>query len=197
MELRESIESINEQLVRDFGNEFNGQPRFRVVWSDDQFEKRWTDYTDEGFQLLSPEVRLLPKYRQTHPHKFILERLVPIIGDTDLTSRISYEPCWTFEDSNGDYLPPRFDACKFIIDSIFAAMNKAGTHAKYRDPSESPGNREAKLKVMEAELFGNETPVGDALAYGMGVTVPSSIRSASSSVNDSETSHIEKIEKVN
>lgn len=174
MELRESIESINEKLLKEFGTEISAgnMPRFRVVFSEDIYEKRWTEYTDEGFQLIQPEVRLLPKYKQWVHEKYILERLIPVSDETDLTSKISYEPAWVFEDSKGNYLPPFFDACRFVIESLMSAIDKANTHVKYKDKNVAPEERMEQIKKMEEELFGNESDVTDALAYGSGVTVP-------------------------
>ncbi len=172
MELRESIESINEKLLRDYGTEFGGSPRFRVVFSDDQFEKRNTEFTDEGFELIHPEVRLLPKYRQWVRAKYILERLVPIVGETDLVTKVSYEPAWVFQDKNGKYLPPFFEGCVHVIESLMSMINKAGSFTRYKDKNVTPEERAAELKKVEDQLFGNETEVGDHLAYGTGVTVP-------------------------
>lgn len=172
MELRESIESINERLLLEYGTEFGNSPRFRVVFSEDQYEKRWTNFTDEGFELVQPEVRLLPKYKQWVHEKYILERLVPITGETDLLTKVGYEPCWVFQDKHGNYLPPFFEGCKLIADSLYAVIDKAGTFTKYKDKNVTPEERLAEIKKVENELFGNETDVGDALAYGTGVTVP-------------------------
>lgn len=172
MELRETIESINAKLLEEYGTEFGNAPKFRVVFSDDQFEKRWTDRTDEGFELLHPEVRLLPKYRQFVREKYILERLLPVVGETDLITKVSYEPAWVFQDKKGNYLPPFYEGCKHVIESIFSAIDKAGTFTKYKDKNVSLEERAAQLKKVEDELFGNETEVGDHLAYGTGVTVP-------------------------
>ena len=172
MELIESIERINELLIKEFGREFNNWPRFRIVFSEDQFEKRMTDCTDDGFPLLYPEVRLLPKYKQYVKQKYILERLIPIKGETDLTTNISYEPAWVFQDSEGNYLPPLFDACKFIIEAIYSQIEAAGNFTRYKDKNISPEERDIKLKDMEDTLFGNETPVGDALRHKYGVVVP-------------------------
>jgi hypothetical protein len=173
MELRESIESINKRLLDEFGVELSlgNQPKFRVVFSEDQYEKRLTSYTDEGFELLHPEVRLLPKYKQWIREKYILERLIPVIGETDLVSRVSYEPAWVFQDKNGKYLPPFFEGCRFIIESMYESMGKKGMFTKYRDKNVSEEERKAHLKKVEDELFGNETAVTDALSYGSGVTV--------------------------
>jgi len=174
MELRESIESINDKLLEEFGIELScgNQPRFRVVFSEDQYEKRLTNFTDEGFELITPEVRLLPKYKQWVREKYILERLVPIVGETDLVSKISYEPAWVFQDKHGNYLPPFFEGCKHIIESMFQAIGQKNTFVKYKDKNVSPEERAAKLKQVEDELFGNETDVGDHLAYGTGIVVP-------------------------
>ena len=172
MELRESIESINEKLLNEYGTEFGNSPRFRVVFSEDQYEKRWTDHTDEGFELLQPEVRLLPKYKQWIKEKYILERLIPIVGETDLVTKVSYEPAWVFQDKHGNYLPPFFEGCKHVIESMFSVINQSGSFKKYKDPDVSPEQRAAELKKVEDELFGNESDVTDALAYGTGVVVP-------------------------
>ena len=172
MELREPIEKINYQLEREFGKAFNNQPNFRVVWSEDQYEKRKTDRTDEGFQLLVSEVRLLPKYRQYIHEKYILERLIPIVGETDLVVNVNYEPCWVFQDSQGNYLPLRFDACKIVVQTLYSQMGKKDTFKKYKDPEADPGFRLQQLEDIEEELFGNETEVGDSMAYKEAIVVP-------------------------
>jgi hypothetical protein len=47
--------------------------------------------------------------------------------------------------------------------------------AKYKDPEADPVTgaleRQARLDAVQESLFGNETDVGDALAYKTGVTV--------------------------
>lgn len=167
MELRESIESINEKLLNEYGTEFGKSPKFRVVFSEDQFEKRVMDYTDEGFELLIPEVRLVPKYKQWIKAKYILERLVPAPEDSDLTVKVSYEPLWTFQDNKGNYLPPFFEGCKLIIDNMF--MNSGQRqYPKFKDDM-SKEKYLANIEKTQSELFGNETDVGDALSYGSGV----------------------------
>lgn len=171
MELIESIQSINENLKREFGSFTDGRPNFRIVFSEDQYEKRWTNYTSEGFELINPEVRELPKYKQWVHEKYILERLVPTGPDSDLVEKVSYEPCWVFRDKNDNYLPPRFDMCKFVIEALHSQIEKAGTHVKYKDENISKERREELLNEMQEQLFGNETDVTDALAYGSGVSL--------------------------
>lgn len=184
MELTETVDSINKQLIDLFGiDTISGNPIFRVVWSDDQYEKRLTNCTKEGLDLLYPEVRLLPKYKQWIEQKYILERLtiVPEINSEELPDqRLSYEPIWVFETNKGVYLPPSVQAAKFVIDTMYAAMGKSNL-AKYKDPDsnqeEAIHNQKVKIEGIVEDLFGNETEVGDALAYGEGVgyTGPSKI----------------------
>ena len=174
MELRETIESINKKLLDNYGTEFGDAPRFRVVFSEDQYEKRMTDHTDEGFELIFPEVRMLPKYKQWIKEKYILERLIPIIGETDLVTKVSYEPAWVFQDKYGNYLPPFFDGCVLVIESMLSLIDKAGSFTKYKDKNVSPEERAAELKRVEDELFGNETNMTDDLHTGAGVTISGS-----------------------
>ena len=170
MELRESIEDINKKLKDEFGLAFNGWANFRVVFSEDQFEKRWTTYTDEGFELLEPEVRELPKYKQYIREKYILERLVPAGIDTDLVEKVTYEPAWVFQDKDQNYLPPFYDGCKLVIEALISQTREPGqTFAKYKDKNVLPEERAAMLKKVQDDLFGNETDIGDALAYDYGV----------------------------
>jgi len=169
MELREPIEFINQKLLEEYGSEYSS-PIYRVVWSEDQFEKRFTDYTSEGFRLLEPEVRLLPKYRHYITAKYILEILVPVPKnqETDLITKVSYEPLWVFQDKKQNYLPPFYEGCKLIIESRLAAMNGSG-YPKYKDKNETEEEYEARIQRVQNDLFGNETDVTDALTYGYGV----------------------------
>lgn len=168
MELTEPIERINELLSREFGHKFN-KPEWRVVLAGEQFEKRVMEHTDEGLELLTPEVRTVRKYQHIKPDRYVLEREVPVQGETDLVTKTSYEPAWTFEDRHGNYLPPRFDACKVIIESIYGSV---GLNYIKKDKNMTAEAMKAEIDRMEELLFGNETPVGDALAHGYGVVVP-------------------------
>lgn len=181
MELTEPIESINRQLVDLFGvDTTSGQPIWRIVWSNDQFEHRLSHHTPEGFELLQPQVQWLPKYKQWIPDKFVLERLVvvPEVSMNELpATKVSYEPIFVFENSKHEYLPPKLTVAKFAIDAVYAAQGKSSL-AKYKDPdfglntADLIQKKREELAELEADLYGNETPAGDALAYGHGVVVP-------------------------
>lgn len=185
MELTETIESINRQLVDLYGiDTVSGQPMWRVVWSEDQFEHRrgvYDDFTPGGIYIRTvEEVRWVPKYSQWIKEKYVLERLVvvPEINVPELpATKLSYEPIFPFETGSGQYLPPRLDAAKFVIDMVYAAMGK-GSVAKYKDPDAGlTTDQQIEKKVKEIdnlqqELFGNESYVGDALAHKEAIIVP-------------------------
>ncbi len=177
--MSESVDTLNERLVREYGRfSTTDLPLWRIVFSDDQFEKRWTAHTREGFELLNPEVSEVPKYRQWVQGKYILERLIaiPEFVENDLTDKISYEPVWVFEDSKGNPLPPFWPAIVLIAEQVYSAAAKR-VGAKYKDPEvfdkkDAPEAKRAKVEQLVEELFGNETDTGDALAHGDGVIVP-------------------------
>ena len=175
MELREPIETINLLLTEHYSRDISdGRPNYRVIWSDDILEKRIITHDAHGNELIIPEVSLVPKYKQWVPHRYILERLTPIVGETDLVEKLAYEPVWTFQDRNQNYLPPWFDACRHIIENILMNMGARNYYAKYKDKM-TKEEYLAQIQKMEDELFGNETDVGDHLAYGTGIVVPGNI----------------------
>lgn len=181
MELAEPIESINKQLIDLFGvDTATGKPIFRVVWSEDQFEMRLTDRTDSGIQLLTPTLRELPKYKQWIVERWVLERLVivPELNIKELAGiKLSYEPLWVFSGKSGQYVPPTVWACKFIIDTLYAALGKESL-VKYVDeevtnPTET---RNKRVKILEEELFGDESNILGRTITGEAIVVPQSYK---------------------
>lgn len=179
------LEEINKRLLDRYG-ETENKPNFRIVWSENELEKRWTQFTDEGLSLLQPEVRELPKYRQYVHDKYILEKLsvVPEFIKSDLVEKLSYEPLWVFETRKGEYLPANWGACKIIIEQMLDSVRTAGM-TKHADPDgglttpELIEKKRAEIEDLERTLFGNETDVGDALAYREGVVVPQNFKESS------------------
>ena len=178
MELVEPIENLNNRLVSHFGIDTNtSQPMWRIVWSEDQFEKRMMDVTDSGIALLIPEIREVPKYRQWIQEKYVLENLVvvPEVNKKELADiKVSYEPIFVFQDGDGNYLPPHWDVCKLVIDTLLTAKGNHGNQlAKYKiNPEDEVAKTEARIKKLEEHLYGDKTPTSDALHYREGVVVP-------------------------
>lgn len=165
------IKEINKQLIDHFGIATDSkEPIFRVVWSEDQYEKRLTKFTPEGIELLYSQVILLPKYPWLK-NQWILERLeiVPEFQQIELAGqKISYEPKWAFKEG----VVPVFWACKLVVDTLYAALGKSSM-AKYVDEeAKNPIEmQEKRIKAIEEELFGDEsmllgrTVTGEAVAY--------------------------------
>ena len=176
MELPEKIDDINQQLIREYGIATdNGKPMFRVSWGPDQFEKRLVSHTVEGMQLLHPEVQERPKYAKYCRDFYVLERLV-IVSTANVhmlpSEAQSYEPLHHFWGKDKEQLPPKFYVCKFIVDTVYAAMGKKSM-AKYIDEeAKNPIEvREARIKELEEYLYGDEsnllgrTITGEAVGY--------------------------------
>lgn len=173
----ESVEVINQRLLDQFGRFEDGRPNWRVVWSDDQLEKRIVTHTPEGFILPNPEVREVRKYSYIIA-RYVLEKLVPVpqVDGNDLITKTSYEPIWTFEDSHGNALAPIYDAITLLIKVVSENIYRAGRNVPYKTP-EGMGNTaeecKARAEKLYEELYGNDSPITDALhldsAVGYGV----------------------------
>lgn len=180
------IDELNKNLKDRYGYAPTGEPNFRIVWSNDQIEKRNVYQTDEGFDLLSPVVKEQKKYAFIKD-RYILERVVPIPSNNELLVDIGYESCWVFQDRFQNYLPPIWSACTFIVDSIYTAINSAGMYKKYNNDKDSPEEKLKTLQGMEKELFGNETDVGDALTHGYGISMAGLDGTSNAATKEKET----------
>lgn len=184
MELVEQIETINRQLRELYSIDISsGQPIFRIVWSNDELEVRvgdWEDYDKNGNLIRRiNESRLVPKYIGKKD-RYILERLVavPDVNKDELGgNKVSYEPLWTFENQDDNsYMPPRITMCQFIINTVLEAINRPKGFTRYlSDQADSFGllggtNKQERMKKIKEQLFGNETPITDALMAQRGVS---------------------------
>ncbi len=172
----------NSQLIDEFGIEIvNSLPIWRVSWAPEQFEKRfgtWEDYMGDIFIKEVTEMREVKKYPHL-THHYVLERLVlvPASQQKEMCgAKISYEPIHPFWDNNMNYLPPNWDVCKFIVDTVYAAMGH-GSLKKYVDPDADGNNglevKKQRVKRIYDGLYGNETHVTDALGNKTGVFLDS------------------------
>lgn len=175
MKLEQSIiDELNQRLKERYG-QFNDRAKFRIVWSDDQYEMRLTHFTDEGWELIHAEMRQLPKYKQYIQERYILEKLteVPPLQAVEIGTSLSYEPLWVFRDKDNNPLPPIWPAIEFIVETVLEVGRTRGYYTpKKPTPQELSEDREQRLRKLELELFGNETEVTDALAYKEAIVVP-------------------------
>lgn len=177
-EMIEKLETLNQRLIDGYGKYSDGRATWRIIFSHDEMEKRWTRNSPEGFELLTPEVIEVPKYRQwINPPCYVLERLleIPEGVETDQTEKTSYEPVWVFRDKNNNPLIPMWAAIKLVIETVYDNSARA-MGRKYKDPREELVDpkiaveaREANLNEIEKELFGEEK---NPLQFGQGIVVP-------------------------
>jgi hypothetical protein len=176
----ETIETLNQRLIDHYGADSDtGRPIFRIVWANDEIEKRLVYELDTGIHLLYPEVQEVKKYPYLRD-LYVLERLVivPYPNQTELpTQKLSYEPVWTYCDADRNYLPPIWSATKFVVDALYAALGKKSM-AKYVEDeiNTTSEGREYRIKQLQRELFENETEISDALHYKEGIIVPNNYK---------------------
>src|SRR3972149_7749627 len=122
----EPIEEINKHLLDTYGYFAIDTPNFRVVYSDDQYEKRFgtfEDYNGSIFIRRVTETREVPKYWHIK-ERYILERAMPILtpdAQKELVDKkFDYYVVWTFETGDGKKsLPPLYAVCHYVIETIY------------------------------------------------------------------------------
>ena len=173
----ESVDTLNNRMRDYYGIVSTGQANWRLVWSNDQFEDRFGEYEDktpEGiFIRRVKEWRRVPKYRQWIRDKWVLEALVEVPhGTIELATKLTYEPMYAFPHIDRQPRVPIWDAIKLLIDSVNAKVG-ISHRPRYQDPEANPEEaaeeREARLKRIEEDLYGNDNDVTDALRYREGV----------------------------
>jgi hypothetical protein len=174
------VDTLNRNLINHYGRDNSTNlPNWRVVWSEDQFEQRYGEYEDrtpEGLLIRRfSGVREAPKYRQWVEEKWCLEALIPIpsINTQELPeTKLSYELIYPFPHHNRIPLIPIWSAVRLVIEEVHRKTGAQGQGPFYKDPMSDPKIaselKEAKLKELEEDLYGNETDIGDALAYRQG-----------------------------
>lgn len=172
----EPLEIINERLLSYYGD-INSQPKFRVVWSEDQVENVFTDKTPEG--LILPTKRIITRKKYGYlSNLYILEKITPVPEENqeEVGRKLSYEPLWVFQDNEGNALPPIWDAIIVILNTLTDILNhikgEGTSDAKYPMPESEWQTTEAieeKAKKLEEVLFGNESGLGDSLSQGTAV----------------------------
>jgi len=174
----ETIEALNKRLVDFFGLDTeSSNPIWRIVWSTEQTEILYTNFTPEGLELLHPRAMTVLKY-PFNKNRWILERLVLVPSmHTEMVVKKSYEPMWVFDEDK----PPKWEPIKHMVDIVYLALGKEPSkQPKYKDPDTMSGmtkeqflEKEAvRVKQIQDDLFGNETDTGDALAHKSGISNP-------------------------
>ncbi|SRR6266496_1570150 len=159
------IDSINKTLHENY-RVLDGRPIYRLVWSDNQLEKRfsdkWCDYY--GHILIRSEykaVRTIKKYWHITPPCWILEKLVFLPSSWHVKELVkelveahngSYEPVYTFRDAKNNPLPVVFEVVDFILQGLHAPRRRTASDMdKIREIEEAE-----EVKYFENELHEGE-----------------------------------------
>ena len=160
--------STNKVLKDRFGHDLLGRPHFRVVWSDDQIERRmgtFHEFYGDIFVRSRFGVDDVPKYQKYAEHSWVLERLtwiprnlnkelVPLTDDG-----ATYEPVYVYSTPPGDMAPPPMKA---LIFTIHCFRNPQ----KYTPADFARADKEAEDKEVEdfVEIMDDDLPL---LSHGL------------------------------
>lgn len=119
------VQIINKTLAQTYGKYIDGRPKWRVIWSDDEIEKRLVEketFSGTIYIGMAAEMEVTKKYSYIR-ERWILEKLIfspiPQIVDSE---RGHYEPYWVFQDKHGNYLKPLWRIVEILVN--FAITKK-------------------------------------------------------------------------
>lgn len=117
------VKDINVRLKR-FGKNLMGDSLFRLVWSDEQHEKRigtYNEFYGSIFLRTTSGCLEVPKYPYLKK-RWVLERWFPpnLVYDLSIPDSVrgSYEPVYVFESGGGGYLEPNWKVVEIVISQI-------------------------------------------------------------------------------
>jgi hypothetical protein len=122
--MTEEHKDLNKFLRESYGKTVTGKTNFRLVWSEDIFEKRLGEFNEfygKIFLRTIKGIRELRKYNYIH-NRYILEGWID--GDLSSNGEVpeathgDYAPIWVFEDNKNNPLTVTRKVLSFIIASI-------------------------------------------------------------------------------
>lgn len=141
-------EVINERLIQLYGNEpITNKPKYRVVWSPFQTEKRYGSYdvlTQETGIWLGVKQGLVEIKKYWYMKDcWLLERVEPNLNRKDiLYDKFTYEPILPFLDKDDKQLPLNWKAIEFLIGRLENAERKVLTEKDHLEEEEKKQKEE-------------------------------------------------------
>lgn len=173
---------INRKLKDIYGADLLGQPIFRIVWSEDLIEKRFSTFRDyvPGTNILLrevTEVRELKKYRDYKP-QYVLEKLMvnhhgtEILDSDSLSpSNAVYEPLWMFKhEDKGKPKQPVWRAVELLLSWIMNPKKLSPSDMKDSEIKQYEEDERIMMEMLEIQadefgqsLLGSKIKDGDAV----------------------------------
>lgn len=152
----EDISVLNQRLKDIFGTLIDGRPRWRLVFTTEQFEIRKDNYKvfygDLYLRTEENVVKEVPKYPFS-PDRYVLEYHTYIHPKNILTFNGSYEPVHVFSDPrDGSYLYPNWFVLNFIVNAWEGRVSENFT------PSDL---KEQEAKEIAAEIAQDELSIAE------------------------------------
>lgn len=111
-------ELINDKLELYYGRELDGRPRYRVVWSTTQIERRCGEFNEfygEIFLRKTIGIKDVPKYPYD-PDRWVVEKLFYINNPEIISEKAgSYEPVYILKGPVGEFLPLSWKAIDLVV----------------------------------------------------------------------------------
>lgn len=135
------------------GSNLNGQPIYRLVWSEDSFETRFGTYND--FTSMGLFIRTVTGTRRVKKYSYIFERWIlekwhTIAPTAELPDPDGYEPFYVFEDKQGNYLAPNMKSVSFIVELSRTPVSQQNCEIEMRNLFD--GRSEREIKDIEDSL---------------------------------------------
>lgn len=163
-------QAINDRLLELYGKHISSdRPRFRVVWSDDQFEKRFGDfqvYAGDVYLRNEVGIREVPKYNWLE-NQWVVERLHDNYHQDVFDGVHTYEPLFSFPKN----LPVSWEAIDFVVKTalklytVDRELPKTEKEVLYRD-EEAKKKESAEIRDM-IELTPLQTSLNDGSAVSL------------------------------
>lgn len=177
----ETVQEINKLLLDNYGYDMQAGidvPKYRVVWTTDQIEKRYGEYLrfDDNGIFIRKEVGVSeePKYGDEYKDMWVLEGTKPTAGNPYLERVVkwSYEPIWIFGAARSDRTPI-WRAVRLLVENSIHGDPNARTKSP-ADLQREEDEKIAKERAMIKDYLKNESPaIPNFVRAGSGIFVPS------------------------
>jgi len=171
------INQINARLRLHYGCNLFKMPNFRLVFSDNQFEKRWGTFREFYGKIFLREytaMKEVPKYGFIKG-KWVLERWLPpsltYTPEVPDSSNGSYEPMYVFQDVNGNALEVNEEFIDKCVDTILHPQLAGHRASELREADKKAKEKEIQENMVILEDQGRSW-IGHRLHSKEGIIVP-------------------------